>query len=181
MLASRHRHLFIVFTVTVQQQPITMANIRDPFDGTYFTGVGALLEITPLDAAGNPITGITLKEEVTSESGVLIRQRKQSIPVRPDGGFTDLVGIGKMPPPTSPLPRQEVFDVVRRVVQVPRNQLTVQTQSFFGLGGDLLGTASYRRELTNVDGNGKLNPYVNPVTGRGMANFTITIGPVKVN
>jgi hypothetical protein len=74
-----------------------MANIRDPYDGTYFTGVGAMLEITPRDAAGNPITGIAVKEEVTTESGELVRQRKEAIPVGPDGTFTDLVGIGKIP------------------------------------------------------------------------------------
>jgi hypothetical protein len=158
-----------------------MANIRDPYDGTYFTGVGAMLEITPRDAAGNPITGIAVKEEVTTESGELVRQRKEAIPVGPDGTFTDLVGIGKIPPPTSPLPRQEVFDLWRRIVEAPRNQVTVQTLTFYGPGGYLLGTASYRRQFTNVDENGKLNPYVNPVTGRGMVNFTIKLGPVKVN
>ena len=159
--------------------PAELTNERGS-DGTFFTGVASVLRITPQDAAGNPITGILVAESVFSGSGSNIRQRETPAEVGPDGSFTDLVGVGMNPPPTSPLPPQDARSVLSRVAQRPTDQETVQVLNFYAREGYLIGTAVYTRRFTNLDANGNVRPHTNPNTGRPMVNYSINIGRPRV-
>jgi hypothetical protein len=149
-------------------------------DGTYFTGVASVLKITPQDAAGNPITGVFVAESVFSASGSNVRQRTERIPVGPDGSFTDLVGLGRQPSPTTPLSTQEATSVLNRIAERPTNQETVQVLTFYAKEGYVIGTALYSRSFRNLDSAGNITQSKDANTGGRMVNYTISVTPARV-
>jgi hypothetical protein len=170
----------LVHKITVEAQSPKEFSNEPMSDGTYFTGVGSVLRITAQDAAGNPIKGIFVAETVISASGSNVRQRNGRLPVESDGSFTDLVGVGKQPVPTSPLSPQDAASVLNRVAQRPTNQETTQVLTFFAREGYLIGTAVYSRRFTNLDSAGNVKPSKDPNTGASIVNYTISVDRPKV-
>ena len=164
----------LVSTITINvPQPREYINERQS-DGTFFTGVGSMLEITVRDAAGNPITGISVTESVVATDGRAVTQRTDPAPVRPDGSFTDLVGVGLKPSPTTPITQAEAANVLNRIAQRPTQQNTIQTLRFYAPEGYMLGMAVVHRHLTNLDADGKVKPPTHQ-SGRPVDNYSIRV------
>jgi len=166
-------------SVDIVMEPTTILNreVSDGISTGFFTGIGSDLKITPRDKNNNPVNGITVSETVTSTGNRAVTQRQTVLEIT-NGSISDLVGFGITPMPTSPVSLQTAQQTWANQVETPNIRDTTQTLKFYGPGGYLIGTATYRRILSNVDPKGNLRPYINPATGRGQANFTIYIGPV---
>lgn len=113
-------------------------------------------------------------ETVVSSDGTPIDYRRVPAPVRPDGSFPDLVGVGLRPPPTSPISQERAAEVLNRIAQRSTDQVTFQTLRFYAPEGYMLGTAVIHRHLTNLDANRNVKPTTNQ-SGRPVDNYSIKV------
>jgi hypothetical protein len=111
-------------------------------------------------------------ETVFSETGMLVRQRATPLEINEDKS-PDFVGVGKVPPPTSPLSAQEAREFLNRVAAMPINQGTVQVLRFYAKEYYLIGAAVITRRFTNLDTNGNVKPHLDPNTGSPIVNYSI--------
>lgn len=155
-------------------EPTTYVNQKLP-DGTFFTGVGSTLIIFVVDQYGNEMQNVTLKEAATSPDSK-VKQNPNPVGSDKNGNFTDLVGYGKSS--DTKISSHDAIGILQDAVQNPHTRNSTQTLEI-SLGGKVVATAAYDRKLSNVDKDGNLRNYINPNTGRGMANYTIEISPVR--
>ena len=143
-------------------------------DGSFFTGVGSNVEITPRDAAGNPILGILVTETVVNAAGTKVTQRETPFPVGSDGSVPDLVAVGLNPIPTSPVSKEAASNVLTRIGRSATDQQTIQTLRFYSKAGDMLGIAIVHRQLTNLDADRNVRPTTNS-NGRPVDNYSTNV------
>ena len=160
-------------TIKVVQEANTMRNYS--FGGSLFTGVGALLELTPTDQNGQPIPNVTVIESVTPSDTI-----QNSNPVTsPTGTVTDLVGTGERHPASQPKTLDQAGDVIVPRLNTPRTINQTHQMAMFSPSSGIMGLATHTRTLTNVAANGNL---VSNVRGnRIVNNYRITnISPATV-
>ena len=159
-------------TVTVPE-PNTLVNI--PMGGQFITGVGSILELTPLDQDGKPIPNVTVIESVTPKTTI-----QNPNPVTfPKGTVTDLVGRGKQTPQMLTL--TEAGEIIVPILSKPTPTVTQHHKLIIvSPTSGVYAVATHQRSYTNLDAQGNLRPFVNPQTGRSMNNFTISVSPIEV-
>ena len=143
-----------------------MVNV--PFGGRLFTGVGAILELTPTDQNGKPIPNVTVIESVQPSDTI---QNPNPVTL-PTGTVTDLVGSGERHPASQPKSMEQAGEIIVPRLDNPRTINQTHQMSIFSPTSGIMAIATHTRTLTNVDQNGNL---VNNVQGsRKVNNYRIS-------
>ena len=152
--------------VVVAIEANTMRNFE--FGGSLFTGVGALLALTPTDQNGDAIRNVTVIESVSPNDTI---QNPNPV-TSPTGTIGDLVGTGERHPATQRKSIEEAGAIIVPRPDTPRIITQTHTMSIFSPTSGIMAIATHTRTLTNVDRDGNL---VNNVRGnRKVNNYRIT-------
>lgn len=154
-------------------EPNTMVNIPIP-GNEFLTGVGTIIELTPLDQNGNPIPDITVLESVTPSTTI----QNPNFVTFPGGVVTDIVARGAHT--TAPLTLQQAGDIIVPILSTPTTISQTHSVLMKSPTSSVWALAVHQRTLTNVDSQGNLRPFINAQTMRTVNNFTITVTKVDV-
>jgi len=160
--------------ITVTQPANTMINY-DIGGGNLFTGVGAMLSLTPTDQNGDAIRNVTVIESVSPSDTI-----QNPMPVTsPTGTVTDLLGSGERHPASQPKSYEQAGQIIVPRLDKPRTITQKHQMSIFSPSSGIMAVATHTRTLTNVDQNGNL--VNNIVANRKVNNYRISnISPVTV-
>jgi RHS repeat-associated protein len=161
---------------SVTSQVPTTLNITDykqpslvngfPIDATRrFTGIGAFLNLTPLDQNGKSIPNITVIESVIPSETI----QNSAAVVYKDGVIKDLIVTGQL---HSAGVSVSLSAIAAQKVSSPLTITQTQTLIMNSPSSPGLFMATYERTMSNVDAKGNLLPNKDP-QGRGMVNFRI--------
>ena len=137
--------------------------------------MGSILEFTPTDQNGKHIPNVTVLESVTPSTTI---QTPEPVTF-PNGTVTDMVGRGTVS--AQPLTHEQRTNLVAQILATPTPPRTQQLRlTIVSPSSGVYAVATQQRSYTNLDAQGRLQPFLYPGTRVLRNNFSLTVSPISV-